>query len=79
MDDLNTTLARFASIKESVNVPANIIQLSISSRYLDSVQFGSFFIAYYMNDADFEDLENTNMDISDYGDTTSPNNIDINK
>lgn len=66
MDDLTTKLARFASIKESVNVPANIIQISISSRYLDSVQFGSFYVAYFMLDADFEDIENTNMDISDY-------------
>ena len=66
MDDLTTKLARFASIKEAVNVPANVIQISISSRYLDSVQFGSFYVAYFMLDADFEDIENTNMDISDY-------------
>lgn len=66
--DETSVLARFASIKEPVNAPANVLQLCISARHLDNVQFWSFYVWYYLLDADYEDIENTNIDISDLSD-----------
>ena len=62
--DLTSKLAMFASIKEPVNAPANIVQLCISARWVDNVQFWSFYIWYYVLDPDYEDIENTNIDWS---------------
>jgi len=60
----------FCSIKEPVDTPANVLEISLSARGLDNVQFGSFYIGYYQLDADYEDIENTHIDISDYSDRT---------
>lgn len=68
--DLESKLATYASIKEPVNSPANIVQVSLFARWLDNIEFGSFYIWYYQLDADYEDIENTNIDISDYSDRT---------
>ena len=76
--DETSKLARFASIKESINAPANVLELCISARYLDNVQFWSFYIWYYVLDADYEDIENTNIDISDASDRVNEG-IVINK
>lgn len=77
--DMKSTLARFASIKEPVNAPANILEVCISARHLDNVQFGSFYIWYYQLDADYEDIENTNIDISDVSDRTKEYETVINR
>lgn len=68
--DEYSRLALFCSIKEPVNTPANVLEISLSARGLDNVQFGSFYIGYYQLDADYEDIENTHIDISDYSDRT---------
>lgn len=73
----DTELALFASIKEALNIPANIIELTIASRGLDNVQFGSFYISYYLLDADYEDIENTNITITDYSDNVF--DLELNK
>ena len=75
--DWGSKLARFASIKEPVNAPANVLELCISARFLDNVQFGSFYIGYYLLDPDYEDIENTNIDISDATDRTNERKIVI--
>lgn len=72
-------LAMFASIKEPVNAPANVLELCISARHLDNVQFWSFFIWYYVLDPDYEDIENTNIDQSLISDMTKEPWIQINK
>lgn len=77
--DSKSKLAMFASIKEPVNAPANVLELCISARKLDNIQFGSFYIGYYTLDADYEDIENTNIDISDLSDQTSEIGMVMNK
>lgn len=77
--DMKSTLARFASIKEPINAPANVLEVCISARHLDNVQFGSFYIWYYQLDADYEDIENTNIDISDVSDRTKEYETVINR
>ena len=77
--DTTSKLARFASIKEPVNAPANVLELCISARKLDNVQFWSFYIAYYVLDADYEDIENTNIDVSDATDRTNEQKVVIHK
>jgi hypothetical protein len=70
----------FASIKEPVNSPANVITISISARWLDNIQFWSFYIGYYQWDADYEDIENTHIDITPFADRTKSADINaINK
>lgn len=68
--DMDSKLALFASIKEPVNTPANVLEISITARWLDNIQFWSFYIWYYQLDADYEDIENTNIDVSEYSDRT---------
>lgn len=77
--DMESVLARYASIKEPINAPANVIELSISARHLDNVEFGSFYIGYYQLDADYEDIENVNIDISDATDNAVAKTFDVNK
>lgn len=77
--DMISELAMFASIKEPINAPANVLELCISARHLDNVQFGSFYIWYYQLDADYEDIANTNIDISDASDLTEESETVINK
>ncbi len=77
--DMISELAMFASIKEPINAPANVLELCISARHLDNVQFGSFYIWYYQLDADYEDIANTNIDISDASDLTEEPETVINK
>lgn len=74
--DYDSRLAVFASIKEPVNSEANVISISISARWLDNIQFWSFYIGYYQLDADFEDIENTHIDITPFADRTK--SFDIN-
>lgn len=76
--DFMSRLAMFASIKEPINAPANVLEISISARHLDNVQFGSFYVWYYQLDADFEDIENTNIDITDAADRTKELNPTLN-
>lgn len=73
----DTELALFASVKEGLNIPANIIELTITSRGLDNVQFGSFYISYYLLDADYEDIENTNITITEFSDNVF--DLELNK
>ena len=77
--DMWSKLALFASIKEPINAPANVLELCISARHLDNVQFGSFYVWYYVLDADYEDIENTNIDKSMISDTTKEQETVINK
>lgn len=77
--DMISELALFASIKEPINAPANVLELCISARHLDNVQFGSFYIWYYQLDADYEDIANTNVDVSDASDRTEEPETVINK
>lgn len=77
--DMWSKLALFASIKEPVNAPANVLELCISARKLDNVQFGSFYVWYYVLDADYEDIENTNIDQSLLSDRTKEQETVINK
>lgn len=78
--DYDSKLALFASIKEPVNSPANVISVSISARWLDNIQVWSFYIWYYQLDADYEDIENTHIDMSEFADRTKTLDIDsINK
>ena len=77
--DMISELAMFASIKEPINAPANVLELCISARHLDNIQFGSFYIWYYQLDADYEDIANTNIDISDASDLTEEPETVINK
>lgn len=74
--DYDSKLAVFASIKESVNAEANVLSISISARGLDNIQFWSFYIGYYQLDADFEDIENTHIDITPFADRTKSSDID---
>lgn len=76
--DSTSKLAMFASIKEPVNAPANLLELCISARHFDNVQFGSFYVWYYTLDPDYEDIENTNIDTSWLTDETSEPTININ-
>lgn len=76
--DSTSKLAMFASIKEPVNAPANLLELCISARHFDNVQFGSFYVWYYTLDPDYEDIENTNIDVSWLTDETSEPTININ-
>lgn len=78
-EDEKSKLAMFASIKEPVNAPANVLELCISARKLDNVQFGSFYIGYYALDPDYEDIENTNIDMSELSDRTSEHEMVMNK
>lgn len=77
--DMISELAMFASIKEPINAPANVLELCISARHLDNIQFWSFYIWYYQLDADYEDVANTNIDVSDASDTTEEPETVINK
>ena len=78
--DYDSKLAVFASIKEPVNAEANVISISISARWLDNIQFWSFYIGYYQLDADYEDIENTHIDITPFADRTKSHDInDLNK
>lgn len=77
--DMISELALFASIKEPINAPANVLELCISARHLDNVQFGSFYIWYYQLDADYEDIANTNIDTSDASDQTEDIETVINR
>ena len=75
--DNETSVADFASIKEWIGAPANVLEVTISARHLDNIQFWSLYILYYILDADFEDIENTNIDISWMSDQTRTEHVEI--
>ena len=77
--DMKSKLALFASIKEPINAPANVLEMCISARKLDNVQFGSFYVWYYVLDPDYEDIENVNIDKTLLADTTKEQETVINK
>lgn len=72
-----TTMWMYASVREAIWRPANLLELTLSAKWLDNVQFGSFYISYYVLDADYEHIENTNIMISDFSDRVD--DLKINK
>lgn len=75
--DNETLVADFASIKEWVNAPANVLEITMSARHFDNIQFWSRYIWYYTLNPAFEDIENTNIDISWMSDQTRTEHVEI--
>jgi hypothetical protein len=59
LDEFNTELAPYASIKMPINIPGEIIQIILTADDRDVIDFWGAFIWYVGVDYDFTDIGNT--------------------
>lgn len=59
LDEFTTTLAPYASIKMPINIPWEVIRVTLIANDRDVIDFGGAFIWYAWVDYDFTDIGNT--------------------